>query len=464
MNHKRALLALVVIASITTIAMVIMSNMTVIQMRTSHFLKGGSSIARALPLANSNNNNNNIINNNNDNDIINDNDNDIINDNDNNNTLLPQQQKSSANGGGGSSTNAVPSIGTHRQNNDNNNNNNNSNNSTQTLAKTITHPQPSNETKPSATAAANNNKPTPAPQTETKPKPTTTQKPNKPPAAPTNRPMLCKNCFNPPLANIPPTPEVCSTGTGSTKPEMLMLITSSLDGFPRRQAIRDTWASVTKNNSAHVRHVFLLGTDGAGRVSEEVKAESARFKDVMVSDFVDTYGNLTFKTIAGLRYLVQHCGEAKYFLKTDQDMYVFVERLLELANKKDATLQTSIGGSCFQVGKPWRDPKTKYYASVQSYPQSTYPGFCSGTGYISSMKVARKILETSPNIPFFHLEDVYLALVMRHVGYRLTRYSGFAEGAGVCAPRGGVWARAVLTIHEVSPEKMREFWARKCGV
>ncbi|KAL8600684.1 hypothetical protein ACOMHN_006750 [Nucella lapillus] len=276
----------------------------------------------------------------------------------------------------------------------------------------------------------------------------------------TNRPLRCKDCFQTNFRHLTPVPEVC-TGTGSSKPEMLMLITTTLDGLPRRQAIRDTWASVTERNTGRVRHLFLLGTDKEGRVSEEVKAEGLRYKDMMVSDFVDAYSNLTYKTLAGLHYLVEHCRDAQYFLKTDQDMYIFVDKLLNLAKNNHNSLQTSLGGRCHQSGKPWRNPKTKYYASIRSYPQASYPGFCSGTGYVGSFNVAQKIVETSPNVPFFHLEDVYLALVLRTIGYKLTMYGGFVEGSDVCAKRS---AKHTITIHEVSPTKIREFWAKKCGI
>ena len=150
-------------------------------------------------------------------------------------------------------------------------------------------------------------------------------------------------------------------------------------------------------------------------------------------------------------------------MKTDQDMYVFVERILSLSKAHESTLKKALGGSCHQSAKPWRDPKTKYYASIRSYPQSTYPGFCSGTGYVSTLDVARKIVETSPNIPFFHLEDVYLALLLRHVHYKLVPYPGFAQGPGVCKNFPSR-ARSAMTIHEVKPQEMRQMWASKCGL
>ena len=126
----------------------------------------------------------------------------------------------------------------------------------------------------------------------------------------TNRPLLCQGCFSSNFSCLVDNPDLCSPSSG-TDTEMIIIITSSTDGHERRQAIRDTWASVTKGNTAHVRHVFLLGTSSQGTVSDDVKAESSRFKDVVVADFVDSYGNLTFKTMVGMHWIVSHCGQAK---------------------------------------------------------------------------------------------------------------------------------------------------------
>ncbi|KAK7090019.1 hypothetical protein V1264_009879 [Littorina saxatilis] len=316
--------------------------------------------------------------------------------------------------------------------------------------------QPESSAKPGA--ASSNASESKESNSEKKPTQPATAKPPQP----TNRPMLCTGCFHSDFTILSHNPDVCAPSASGTTTEMIIMITSSPDGFDRRQAIRDTWASASKNNTGNIRHVFLLGTTGDVKVTEGIASESAKYRDVVVSDFVDCYANLTLKTLAGLHWIVDHCGQAKYFMKTDQDMYVFVNRILDLARSKEKTLMTSLGGCCYQTGKPWRDPKTKYYASIRSYPQPTYPGFCSGTGYISTLNVARKIVETSPNIPFFHLEDVYLALVMRSINYKLTMYEGFVAGTEACTVPSR--AKRTYTIHDISAETIRKLWDQKCGV
>ncbi|KAK7486262.1 hypothetical protein BaRGS_00022432 [Batillaria attramentaria] len=280
------------------------------------------------------------------------------------------------------------------------------------------------------------------------------------PAPTTNRPLTCQNCFWPNYTVLLDNPRICDESSGSKPVLMIVMITSTVEAIDRRQAIRETWASITKNNTGEVRHVFLLGVTPDKEATERLRKEGALYGDILIADFRDVYTNLTLKTMVGLRWITANCGQARFFMKTDQDMYIFMDHLLALLNREETTLKTNLGGSCFQTGRPWRDPKTKYYASVRSYPQSTYPGFCSGTGYVGHMDLARKIVAASPGIPFFHLEDVYVSLVLRHLGLRLRRYEGFATGPGVCKTSR---AKTAYTIHEVSPEYMRKFWTEKCG-
>ena len=42
----------------------------------------------------------------------------------------------------------------------------------------------------------------------------------------------------------------------------------------------------------------------------------------MREDFLDTYQNLTLKTLAGVKWAGQFCGQAEFVMKTDDDMYV----------------------------------------------------------------------------------------------------------------------------------------------
>ncbi|KAJ8034433.1 Beta-1,3-galactosyltransferase 1 [Holothuria leucospilota] len=127
-----------------------------------------------------------------------------------------------------------------------------------------------------------------------------------------------------------------------------------------------------------------------------------------MEDFVDTYMNLTLKTIMGMKWMSTFCAQAKFMMKTDDDMYVSYGNIIKyLDQSQKANFMTGY----VMHGGPIRNPKSKWYMPKKSYPGSKYPPFCSGTGYILSGDVPPKVYFTSLSTPYLYLEDVYVAVM-----------------------------------------------------
>ena len=84
--------------------------------------------------------------------------------------------------------------------------------------------------------------------------------------------------------------------------------------------------------------IFLLGTTSTpdpeleGRIAEETALQG----DLVREDFLDTYQNLTLKTLAGVKWAGQFCGQAEFVMKTDDDMYVNVGEVMEYLLREQA--------------------------------------------------------------------------------------------------------------------------------
>ncbi|PVD23182.1 hypothetical protein C0Q70_16445 [Pomacea canaliculata] len=153
-----------------------------------------------------------------------------------------------------------------------------------------------------------------------------------------------------------------------------MLVLTTHSAVERRQAIRQTWASFTQNNTAaKLRHVFLLGRSRDARHMRSVQEEQAKYGDIVMHDYIDSYGNLTLKTLSGFHWLLKNCPNIRFFLKVDDDVWMNVPTLLNLLQTKDTELQTAIGGTCFHKIEPIRNNASKWYASFESYPHPHYP-------------------------------------------------------------------------------------------
>lgn len=280
------------------------------------------------------------------------------------------------------------------------------------------------------------------------------------PAQPTPRPDDCKFCFEHNFKYVIDNEHICDSGDGKSNVEVIVLILTVHANREARDTLRQTWLTPTKNNTSDIRYAFLLGNTKDQNLQKKVEAENAIFHDILQEDFVDAYMNLTYKTIMAFKWASTKCKQAKFVMKTDDDMYVNLEGVKHVVSVHGNSLQTAVGGACHMSAGPIRDKNSKWYASKLSYPRNTYPGFCSGTGYVTSMNVATKIYETSKNVPFFHLEDVYVALCIKKLGYKLKPIAGFNSGR---TPPGCAYkTKNVVTSHYMGLPLIRKMWNLKC--
>ncbi|XP_063425998.1 beta-1,3-galactosyltransferase 5-like [Mytilus trossulus] len=269
------------------------------------------------------------------------------------------------------------------------------------------------------------------------------------------RRLKCDGCFSKIFKFEINNADICKTENANVK--LLILITSSPQNNLARTAIRETWLKHAKMTKEKIRYIFLIGESPE---TEEIRKENSITKDIVLGNFKDSYSNLTLKTIMGYQWTVKHCNNAKFVMKTDDDMYVNIPGLIQVIKKNDHVLQTAVGGYCFKIGQPHRDRKSKWYASLRSYPQETYPGFCSGTGYVTSLNVVTQIVKISRHVPFFHLEDVYISLCIQQLGLKLYPLEGFMEehNSDPCFYKD----EKFITAHKVPLRWMRHIWQTPC--
>lgn len=278
------------------------------------------------------------------------------------------------------------------------------------------------------------------------------------------RPDNCSNCFNHDFHFTLDNENICATGTGNEaqKVDILIIIFTTHTRKEQRDAIRQTWITHARNNTGNVRYVFLLGNSNETELNRAVIEENTIYSDLLQENCTDAYLNLTYKTLMGFKWALTHCNKTRFVFKTDDDMYVNVPMLVNITLSHAQQLQTAVGGNChLNNQRPIRDKLSKWYASNASYPQELYPGFCSGTGYITSIDVVRKIYQISKNVPFFHLEDIYISLCIKQLGYQLLPLYGFHNNRvriDYCSYKSGL----VVTSHELSPALLKDVWKGVC--
>lgn len=64
----------------------------------------------------------------------------------------------------------------------------------------------------------------------------------------------------------------------------------------------------------------------------QLEEEGRTYRDIIQEDFLDTYFNLTLKSILALKWVTQHCTGLEYFMKADDDVFINVPKLMSYLN------------------------------------------------------------------------------------------------------------------------------------
>ncbi|KAM4023470.1 LOW QUALITY PROTEIN: beta-1,3-galactosyltransferase 2 [Anomaloglossus baeobatrachus] len=206
-------------------------------------------------------------------------------------------------------------------------------------------------------------------------------------------------------------PEKCQGKT----PFLILLIAAEPRQIEARQAIRQTWGNESLAPGIHIVRLFLLGlhTKINGYIEQAIVDESRQYHDIIQQEYLDTYYNLTIKTLMGMNWVATYCPHVPYVMKTDSDMFVNTEYLINKLLKPDQPPRSNyFTGYLMRGYAPNRNKDSKWYMSPDLYPSERYPVFCSGTGYVFSGDLAEKVFKVSLSIRRLHLEDVYVGICL----------------------------------------------------
>lgn len=221
--------------------------------------------------------------------------------------------------------------------------------------------------------------------------------------------------------------------------------------------------------------------------------------DIIQENFIDSYNNLTLKTILMLKWANNNCVNkgkdmnrisikfmsnallimlvlVKYIMKCDDDTFVNVPNLLHVLlggtlpvlkstisfydkisvnakNSKNRLPESKylLIGYKFCSAKPISDVTSKWYAPnylLNGLRGEFYPDYLSGTAYVMSFESVARLYKGSLTTPLFHLEDVYLTgfvadkIKLKRQHHQLFYYLAAKDH---CALRG------MLTNHQMTP-------------
>ena len=212
--------------------------------------------------------------------------------------------------------------------------------------------------------------------------------------------------------------------------ELVIVVTSRPSSIYQRLAIRNSWGRpdsvinqhLFKDKKFDFISIFAIGQTPNKITQNIIEKESQGFGDILQLFYIDSYENLTNKTLLTLEWLSYNC-EPKFVLKTDDDCFV---NLLSL----EPWLHT-LKSDILYVGKRnvhmpvIRNPKHRNYVAVEDFSEKYYEPYCSGGGYILSGKVLKNLTGKAKFFKQIRNEDAFIGIVMNFMNISPVHDKGF---------------------------------------
>ncbi|XP_049875213.1 beta-1,3-galactosyltransferase 5-like isoform X3 [Pectinophora gossypiella] len=179
-----------------------------------------------------------------------------------------------------------------------------------------------------------------------------------------------------------------------------------------------------------------------GYVAERLAREDALYGDMIQGNCVDSYSNLTLKVLSMLEWADTYCPRAPRVLKTDDDVFPNLPRLLRfLAAPQRANATHTVWGQ---------------------YPSALLPMFFSGTGYVMTADCVRPMLRAAGDRPYIRLEDVFFTGVLASaLGFNRPRTKEFT-GTNLrfqdAVTHTLCMALRNIIVRNVTPRRQYELW------
>ena len=233
---------------------------------------------------------------------------------------------------------------------------------------------------------------------------------------------------------------------------LTILVISAPEHFKQRQAIRESWGDTKLFKE--VAFSFFVGLSENASVMVALEEESKKYGDSIINNNVDLYQNLALKSLSALSWIKQFCRKS-HLLKVDDDMFVQVERVLELIQSKVKRSSRLILGNISRGWKPVRNPRSKYLITEAQYGKEKYPDFATGPSYLVTSRAMTEMISVALEQKYIHLEDVFLTgVVAELLGITRVHVVQFKNNASrIPVQFMGCTLEHTITIHKVDPEE-----------
>ncbi|BFZ07913.1 hypothetical protein BsWGS_10952 [Bradybaena similaris] len=131
--------------------------------------------------------------------------------------------------------------------------------------------------------------------------------------------------------------------------KLIMVVPSAPANFEKRKIVRKgNRGDYIRNNTNDAVLLFFLGRPSPQQnymsLQEKIDEEVKEFGDIIQENFEDIYTNNRLKSVSMLRWISTYCSNAKYVIRSDDDVNITVSTVLAALERTALTLNNFIVG------------------------------------------------------------------------------------------------------------------------
>ncbi|XP_046548056.1 beta-1,3-galactosyltransferase 5-like [Haliotis rubra] len=203
---------------------------------------------------------------------------------------------------------------------------------------------------------------------------------------------------------------------GVSQVDLLLVVHSAVRNPDRRRIFRTVLNKAPIYKNYTIRLLFLLGikSDDA-KLQDKINQEFNQYRDIVQGRFLDTYRNLTYKAVMGLKWISHNCRNVKNVVKIDDDVYVdlynFFSHIYHKINSTNSILcRVLYSRHAVKVNRRGKWAVQKY----QFRHYDTFPvDFCSGFAVTMAGSIIPALYKATLLVPIFWVDDVFMYGMVR---------------------------------------------------
>ncbi|XP_022201735.2 beta-1,3-galactosyltransferase 5-like [Nilaparvata lugens] len=188
---------------------------------------------------------------------------------------------------------------------------------------------------------------------------------------------------------------------------LLAMVHSSPNHVNQRIMIRNSWGE-------HIKVIFLVGLTNE-ECQTQLENENLLFQDIVQGRFIDSYENLTYKNVMGLKWITYYRPPSlKYVLKTDDDVMVNTKNLFDFMDVRLSKFGTQRLVVCSLNLHPSvkRTYRSKWRISPKLYSKRYFPNYCKGYAVLYSIDVVILLYRKAQSSFYLWIDDVLVTGIL----------------------------------------------------